>query len=99
MFYYLVVPAMVIGAHEGGFTYHSQTPLAIGTLIRIGIGKKEANGIILSEAPEPDFATKPIKQVLLSRPLPEPLIKLAQWLSSYYVAPLPIVLQTILPSG
>jgi primosomal protein N' (replication factor Y) (superfamily II helicase) len=99
MFYYLVVPAMVIGAHEGVFTYHSQAPLAVGTLVRIGIGKKEANGLILSEAPKPDFVTKPIKRVLLPRPLPEPLIKLAQWLSSYYVAPLPIVLQTVLPSG
>lgn len=50
------------------------------------------------EAPNEDFAVKPIQQVLDdSALLPEELMRLAEWIAQYYVAPLGEVLRGMLP--
>ncbi len=99
-FLYLVAPSVVVRTTEDAFTYHSETPLAIGTLVRISIGKRLANGVVVAAVTEkPKFATKAIAGVIAPRPLPAPLVVLARWLGEYYGAHLAAVLQTILPSG
>ncbi|HKX73757.1 MAG TPA: primosomal protein N' [Candidatus Saccharimonadales bacterium] len=99
-FYYLVAPTTVVRATEPAFTYSSDTELALGTLVRVSVGKKVLNGVVIrAVAQKPSFATKPIEAVLAPDPLPVPLLKLADWLSAYYATHLATVLQTILPSG
>ncbi|MGH7196197.1 MAG: replication restart helicase PriA [Candidatus Saccharimonadales bacterium] len=99
MYFYLIAPATVVRAKEQAFTYHSEVPLAIGTLVRISIGKKQVNGVVLAVTKKPTFATKAVEDILTPQPLPPPLIKLAEWMSEYYATHFATVLQTILPAG
>lgn len=99
-YYYLVAPQVVARNSEQAFTYHYPSPLAIGTLVRVSIGKRLANGVVVKAiSHKPAFTTKQISQVLYAQPLPKPLITLALWLADYYASHLATVLQTILPSG
>lgn len=98
--YYLVAPTTVVRANEPAFTYASETPLAIGTLVRVSVGKKILNGIVVRSVPtKPTFKTKNIESVLVDSALPEALVQLAFWLSEYYGTHMAVVLQTILPAG
>lgn len=99
MYYYLVAPTIIVRKGDDAFTYHSGQQLAIGTVVRVSVGKKEVTGLIIKNVSKPSFTTKPIICPLIDRPMPVPLIELVQWLKSYYATPLPIVLQTVLPAG
>lgn len=99
MYYYLVSPNTVVRKDEMSFTYHSERPVAIGTIVRISIGKKESTGVITGTTTKPSFPTKSVGEILTDRPLPRPLIEFAHWLNSYYATPMPFVLQALLPSG
>lgn len=99
-YFYLIAPSKVIRADAQAFTYHSEQQLPIGCLVRVTVGKKPVNGVIMSAVTAaPRFATKPIDTVLAVTPLPQPLLKLATWLSTYYATHLALVLQTMLPTG
>lgn len=99
-FYYLVAPTTVVRATEPAFTYSSDTKLAIGSLVRVSVGKKMLNGVVLREVTQkPHFTTKPIEAVLVPEPLPGPLLQLADWLANYYATHMATVLQTMLPTG
>lgn len=99
MRYYEVAPTKIVRAGAGWFTYASESPLPIGLLVTIEIGKKPRLGIVLKEVPQPDYPTKLIGDAILTTPLPETLVSLALWLSEYYTTPLATVLQTVLPRG
>lgn len=99
MYYYLVAPTVIVRKNEYAFTYHSESKLSVGTLVRISIGKKESNGIVVGTAHKPTFKTKLIDTILSDKPLPIQLVKLAHWLSEYYSTPTPLVMQAILPTG
>lgn len=99
MHYYEVAPNQIIRANSASFTYASESPLLIGTLVVIEVGKKSLVGIILRAVEKPSYDTKQISQIIEGQPLPEELIKLAQWLSTYYATHLATVLQTLLPRG
>lgn len=99
-YYYLVAPTTVVRADESAFTYHSDSILATGTLVRVSVGKRLVNGVVVTSLRDkPSFTTKEIGQVLTTRPLPLPLMELAKWLSEYYSTHFALALQTILPSG
>lgn len=100
MYFHLVGVATFAHSKSAVFTYHSEQKLEPGTLVRVSVGKKEANGVILSATSKPKFTTKPIQEVLYPNNfLPIPLLHLAEWLSDYYAAHYGLVLQSILPSG
>jgi primosomal protein N' (replication factor Y) len=99
MHYYEVAPNQIIRAGSSTFTYSSKTPLAIGQIVTIEIGKKILSGVVIRETKQPAYETKPIVSLIEEAPLPEPLVKLAIWMSDYYGAHLALVLQAILPSG
>ncbi|HXH27019.1 MAG TPA: DEAD/DEAH box helicase, partial [Candidatus Acidoferrum sp.] len=99
MQYYLVAPVVIVRKNVQAFTYHSEAQLAIGAIVTISVGKKILTGIVIEQTKRPDFATKSIAEILTNPGLPQALVQLAHWMSEYYVTPLPIVLQTILPSG
>jgi primosomal protein N' (replication factor Y) len=99
MHYYEVAPNQIIRATSASFTYASESPLLIGTLVVIEVGKKSLAGVILRVVAKPTYDTKLISSVIEERPIPKELVRLAQWLSSYYATHLATVLQTILPRG
>lgn len=99
MYYLEVAPTKIVRADQATFTYSSETPLAIGSLVRISIGRSVTNGVVISSTSKPTYDVKPINELLSTTPLPEPLVKAALWLSNYYSSPLASVLQSVLPRG
>ncbi len=99
MHYYEVAPNQIIRAESTSFTYSSDTPMQIGQIVLIEIGKKQMVGIILAKVSKPSYPTKKIISIIEHTPLPSQLINLANWLSIYYVSPFATVLQTMLPNG
>lgn len=100
MKYYEVAPTQIVRSGADSFTYSSEQTLAIGQLVRISVGKKLMNGMVMrAVAKVPSYAVKPIEQILEARPVPEEYVRLSEWLSQYYMTPLAVVLQTLLPSG
>ena len=71
MHYYEVAPNQIVRANSAWFTYGSETPLTIGALVVIEVGKKNMVGVILREVSRPSYDTKPIVEVIESRPLPK----------------------------
>lgn len=99
MHFYTVGAATLAHSQSAVFTYHNTTPLQPGICVRVPLGRKFANGVILAEVQKPTFATKPIAEVLTEQPLPKELISLCQWIADYYASHLGLVLQSALPSG
>jgi primosomal protein N' (replication factor Y) len=99
MHYYEVAPNQIIRATSASFTYASESPLPIGTLVVIEVGKKSLPGVILRSVAKPNYETKKISAIIETTPLPEQLVKLSEWLSTYYGTHLATVLQTLLPRG
>lgn len=99
MHYYEVAPRRIVRDSAATFTYHSDTSLAIGSVVVVSIGKQRLVGVIESVVDKPQYATKPIDQILESRALPTQLVQLAQWMSDYYTTHRATVWQTILPAG
>ncbi|HEU5187051.1 MAG TPA: primosomal protein N' [Candidatus Saccharimonadales bacterium] len=99
MYYYLVATTGLIRADEFAFTYHGPTPLKVGAIVRVPIGQRAANGIVLRTVQQPSFKTRAIERVLHDAPLPLPLLHLGKWLNTYYATHFGLILQTMLPNG
>ncbi|MES2876374.1 MAG: primosomal protein N' [Patescibacteria group bacterium] len=99
MYYYEVAPTQIVRSGTDSFTYASNEQLTPGQVVRVSVGKKLMNGLVLHSTGEPSYATKSIEHVLEATPIPVAYIGLAQWVSAYYATPLATVLQTLLPSG
>lgn len=99
MHYYEVAPNQIIRAGSAFFTYSSPEPLKAGQIVIIEVGKKSLIGVILREVSQPSYDTKSITSCVEATHLPEPLVALALWLSSYYATHLATVLQSLLPRG
>ena len=99
MKYYEVAPTRIVRANQATFTYESETPLQVGALVTISIGRQSSAGVVVSESTKPKYDTKPIGDLIEDLPLPQSLIGLSLWLAEYYRTPLATVLQTVLPRG
>lgn len=99
MNYYLVAPAKTFHNSDNLLTYESEEKLEVGQIVSIPLGKKEAIGIVTQKVNQPEFATKPILNIIHPQPLPKHLMKALFWLADYYRCPLSSVVQTILPRG
>lgn len=95
----MVSPLLVTHARQSTLTYHSEVVLERGQIVSVPVGKKEVSAVVLAAAPKPTFATKPITHLIESHPLPEALIILHDWMSSYYATHPVAVWQTMLPRG
>ena len=98
-YYYEVAPLRIVRLTSSTFTYASDTPLHVGQIVTIEVGKKVLVGLIMAEVKQPSYATKLIASVIESTPLPGSLLSLSLWLAEYYTTPLATVLQTVLPRG
>ncbi len=99
MHYYEVAPTKIIRSGSDSFTYSSELSLPIGSIVLIEIGKKQLTGVVIKKSNKPAYATKEVLSIITEQALPVPLVKLALWLSEYYVTPLAVTLRAILPSG
>ncbi len=72
-----------------------------GHLVWVEFGRRKLQGIVISvEDDSPIHETKPVEGLVFSNPLLVPhQISLAEWISRYYLAPLNIVLEAMLPPG
>lgn len=85
--------------------YHGSTPLTYahsgrlktGSIVLVELQKEKVPGLVSGPTPAPRFQTKPIERVYDLPPLPPQLIKLGQWLQTYYPAPLGLIAQQFLP--
>ncbi len=99
MFYYFVwVRSHKYHGHEP-LTYTADRKLPTGSIIHVEMRGELVLGIISGPTTQPRFQTKPITKALDLPPLPPHLLKVAQWLLSYYPAPLGIVSQQLVPSS
>ncbi|MBR0480380.1 primosomal protein N' [Candidatus Saccharibacteria bacterium] len=95
--FYEVIPTKVFRASSGILTYTFPENLIPGTLVEVPLGQNSARGVVYRKVTEPDFKCKPISKVLHEKPLPSHLLKSLLWLSRYYLTPLPVVANLILP--
>jgi primosomal protein N' (replication factor Y) len=100
MYYYEVAPLKIVRATSGVFTYHSPTPVPVGTFVVIPVGKQSLTGIVAKQVDKPSYPTKLFAaDSSLPIALPEQLVSLSLWMSQYYASHLATVLQTVLPRG
>ena len=73
--------------------------LAPGTRVLVPLQKRQVTGVVLSIVDEsPHSMVKDLSEILDDQPIVDAeLLKLAQWISQYYLAPLGDVVATILP--
>lgn len=99
MYYYEVAPIKIVREGADVFTYSFESKLAIGTIIKVPVGRQEITGVVMRETTQPTFETKSITKSIQETPLPRHLIATAQWIADYYATPLATVWQTVLPRG
>lgn len=99
MYYYEVAPTRLIRPTAEFFTYQSNEQLPLGSIVKIPVGKSSSLGVIMRAASKPKFATRDITDRVIDTPLPEPLLRTAVWMSTYYASHLSLVLSTLLPRG
>ena len=80
-------------------TYASAGRLPTGSIVQVELQKEAVLGLVSGPAAKPRFQTKPVMRAFDLPPLPSHLLKLADWLRSYYPAPLGIMTQLLLPSN
>lgn len=99
MKYYLIAPAKTFHSSDNLLTYSSATPLKIGQIVEIPLGRQSTIGIVVKNTTQPDFDTKSITKIIYEQSLPKKLVDALFWLSSYYRCPLSTVIQAALPRG
>jgi primosomal protein N' (replication factor Y) len=97
-FYYVWVRSNKYHGNEP-LTYASEQRLVTGQIVAIPLQRETVTGVISGIADRPRFKTKPITQAYDLPPIPTHLLKLAQWLQSYYPAPIGILTQQLIPGS
>lgn len=79
-------------------TYSSAQPLAVGTVVRVILRKREVLALITGRTThKPLFAVKPIVASAPYPPLPSQTLELLAWLREYYPSPLGVAVRQFLP--
>ena len=99
MNYYEVAPNAIVRLGASTFTYASEHPVKVGSLVVISVGKKNLIGLIMKETAKPQYPVKAITEIIEATPLPQPLLKSLEWIAEYYNTPLATVVQAALPRG
>jgi primosomal protein N' (replication factor Y) len=76
-------------------TYYSEQQLSVGSLVSVPLQRQKVLAVVTKKVSKPTFNTKPIDYVYDLVPVPEKLLKLADWLRTYYPAPLGIIAQQL----
>jgi primosomal protein N' (replication factor Y) len=67
----------------GAFTYSSATPLPLGSVVRVPLGKRFVAGVVWDDPPDQTVKTKPIDQLYDIPPYTGDLRKFIDWVASY----------------
>src|SRR4051812_37891939 len=85
------------------FTYLADQPVAAGSRVLVPFGRRRLVGVALGPGRVPDdaaIALKRVETVIDESPVySATVLKLAEWLSTYYMHPLGEVLRTMLPAS
>ena len=85
------------------FTYLCESLAPKGTRVRVPFGKRKLIGLVLGESLNADLSgveLKTVEEILDSQPILSPqLLKLASWMSRYYLHPLGEVFKAMLPTA
>ncbi len=84
---------------EGALTYSSNDDLPVGSVVTVPLQRQTVVAVVLRPAKKPSFATKPIVRVVTTAAVPPQIIKLLDWLRSYYPGPFGQILALALPSS
>ena len=89
----------VVGLHLQPLTYKITQAVAIGELVLVPVRNSKRLGVVISLGVATDVVgkIKPLEQ-LDSIIVPDNLLQLAQWMSSYYLTPIAEVLALMLPT-
>lgn len=80
-------------------TYSSNLDLKEGTPVRVPLGSRIANGVVLNKTSKKSFKLKSIENVREDLPIiAKPYLDWATWLSSYYVYPIGQVFKNATPN-
>ena len=79
-------------------TYNSDRELPIGSLVKVALQKKEVWAVVVRSVAKPLFKTKPIITTSDAPPLPKQLLSLAEQIAHFYVAPVGVITQLIIPN-
>ena len=93
--FYEVIP---VGKVET-LTYDFDGSLFPGQIVLVPLGKKPVPGIIVKKVAQPIFKTKSILKILYAKPLPSHLLKVAEFIHEYYLVPIGLTANLILPTG
>lgn len=86
---------------DQSFFYTYAVELSIGTLVEIPIGRRSVEGVVTAVTPdfprESNFQLRPITRVLEKDFLTKEQLKLAEFISQYYLSPMGVVLKHFIP--
>ena len=85
------------------FTYKAAEPIAAGVRVKVPFGPRHVVGVVCDSsdrAPETTFKLKNVSEIIDDFPVYSPsLLRLAQWISQYYLHPIGEVFRVMLPAG
>ncbi len=88
------------------FTYrinqHWENNIQIGSIVTVPFGGRKVNAVVVAVYEETDVSDDKVKDVgnlLSDYPLPTDLLKLAYWMSDYYICSLSKALNVMIPQG
>ena len=97
--YVEVILGRSVGKGASILTYFSSLAVEPGIIVEVPLMRGKAPAVVLKKVAQPDFKCKEITRILYSKPLPEHLLRIAEWMADYYLAPLSGVMGMILPTG
>ncbi|HIA91496.1 TPA: primosomal protein N' [Candidatus Saccharibacteria bacterium] len=80
--FYELIPLSPLSKHLGFATYHYDSALQIGDVVKVTYGKRTITALVHTKTSKPSFTTKPILETIFS--LPPDLMQLISWISDYY---------------
>jgi primosomal protein N' (replication factor Y) len=95
-----LVPVLVPVAVDRPYTYAAGRPLAPGTIVAVPLGTRLAWGAVWGGEPDgvPDEKLREINQIVDIPRLPEAVLRFADWVADYTLAPRGMILRMILRS-
>jgi primosomal protein N' (replication factor Y) len=99
MYYYLVWVRSNRYHGSEPLTYASVTKLNVGSIIDVELQTELVLAVVVGAVSKPRFKTKIIHNVYALPLLPPHLLRLGQWLQSYYPSSLGVIAQQFLPTN
>ena len=93
--YYEVVPEGKVET----LTYEYSDSLLPGQIVLVPLTRRVVPGVVIKKVAQPEFKTKSILKVLYSKPLPQHLLAVMDFIHKYYLVPMGSTVSLVLPNG